>query len=168
MTMRLDEALREANKRIVRQWLCTLNGDDDAIRGSYYVVSPSLHWTLIGSTPISGTFHGLEEVLSKFQYLCWNGDGRQGSTRQGLDPAYGVKPLHIEEVTALEDGRVLVHCRSDGMGRNGLPYRNEYCWIVTITGSLISHIYEFADTAQIETVMFDKRIVPAEELGSAA
>ncbi|MFA7586880.1 MAG: hypothetical protein WCY11_11905, partial [Novosphingobium sp.] len=99
-----------------------------------------------------------------FQYKCWHGDDRPGSRDQGLDPDYGVKPLKILDVVAMEDGRVMVHCTSDCRGRNGVAYKNEYCWLITVRNGKITDLYEFADTALIEAALFNKKIVPAEQL----
>ncbi len=50
------------------------------------------------------------------------------------------------------------------MGRNGLPYDQEYCWIITVRDDKIVHLREYCDTVMFETAMFDKRLVPAESL----
>ena len=68
---------------------------------------------------------------------------------------------------ALEDGRILVTCSSDARGRNGVPYNNSYCWIITVTDGKMVQLDEWCDTLMYETAMFDKRVVPAEQLASA-
>lgn len=154
----------EENKAVVQRWLRVVGGNEEQLWDAYLTMDPNLRWTLIGSTPISGTYNGLEEYQRLFQHKAWHGDGREGSAPQGLDPAYGIRPLTVREVVALEDGRVVVHCHSDALGKNGVPYRNEYCWIVTVKDGKITSLYEFADTALIERAMFNKKIVPAESV----
>lgn len=153
----------EEQKAVVQKFLDGVRGGDETVWKAYEeCMSPSLEWTLIGSTPLSGTYRSLSEYQRAFFEKCWNGDGRPGSTKQGLDAEAGVKPLIVEEVTALEDGRIMVHFRSEGIGKNKVPYKNEYCWIITVENGKIAKLYEFCDTALIEQVFFDKKIVPAE------
>jgi hypothetical protein len=61
----------------------------------------------------------------------------------------------------------LVTCHSQAVGRNGVPYDQEYCWIITVKDGKIAHLREYCDTVMFETAMFDKRVVPAEQLQSA-
>lgn len=152
----------EQEKAVVQRWLDTVAGTDQKVwEGFDETMSRDMTWTCIGSTPVSGTYHGLDEVANSFYFKCYRGDGREGSGPQGLDPAYGVR-INVKSVTALEDGRVLVHCTSDGRGKNGVSYINEYAWVITVKGDKIVSMHEFADTALIERAMFDKKIVPAE------
>lgn len=160
--------MHEENKAVVQRWLDAVGGNDEQVAANYNTMAPDMIWTLMGTTPISGTHRGLADIKTNFLDLCWNGDGREGSAPQGLDPEYGIKPLNVREVVALEDGRVMVHCFADGKGKNGVPYPNEYCWLVTVRDGQICELYEFADTALIERVMFDKKLVPAEQVSALA
>jgi hypothetical protein len=153
----------ENEKAVVMKWLEMVQGGKDQVWDSYLTMDPSMTWTLIGSTPISGTHNGIDQIENVFWARCWNGDGREGSGPQGLDPNYGIKPLEVVSVTALEDGRVLVHCKSDGCGKNGVAYKNEYAWVIKVENGKMVSLHEFADTALIERAMFDKKIVPAEQ-----
>ncbi|MFA7441259.1 MAG: hypothetical protein WCZ66_09865 [Sphingomonadaceae bacterium] len=152
----------EEEKAVVQRWLDLVRGDREAVWESYKTMHPDMTWTLIGTTPASGTHRGLQNINDNFQEKCWNGDGRPGSGPQGLDFEVGINPLEIEELVALEDGRVMVHCHSNAMGKNGVPYKNEYCWILTVKDDKIVSLYEFCDTALLERSLFDKKIIPAE------
>jgi ketosteroid isomerase-like protein len=55
---------------------------------------------------------------------------------------------------------VVVFCHTDGSGRNGVPYRNEYCWVFTVRGDKIARLDEYCDTVAIEEAHFDKMLVP--------
>ncbi|MEZ5735877.1 MAG: hypothetical protein R3E09_08740 [Novosphingobium sp.] len=158
----------EENKKVVQDWLDAVSGNEDQVWSSYLMMDNNAAWTLIGTTPASGRHETLKDIKDVFQHACWHGDGRPGSYDQGLDPSYGVKPLKILEVTALEDGRVLVHCTSDCRGNNGVAYKNEYCWIIKVERGKIVDLYEFADTALIERALFNKQIVPAEDYDKLA
>jgi ketosteroid isomerase-like protein len=154
----------EEEKEVVNRWLRMLQGDVEDVWGGFEaVMSDQLIWVVPGKTPVSGTHVGLEAVNKDFFDKCWEaGDGR-GSGVQGLDSEYGLK-LTVEQLVALEDGRILVTCTSDARGKNGLPYQNGYCWIITVRDGKIVHLLEYCDTVMFETAMFDKRLVPAEDL----
>lgn len=155
----------EENKAVVKQWLDLVGGDPDEVWESYKAtMSPDMVWRLIGATPISGKYVGLDSVANNFFARCWKGDGRKSEAVQGLDPEYGIKPLDVREVVALEDGRVIVHCFSNGRGKNGVPYINEYCWLIKVENGKITRLDEFADTALIERAIFNKEIIPAEQV----
>ena len=148
-------------KRVVQEWLAAVRGDSEEVVdafGQYF--HPDATWTLIGSTPISGTYRGLESIQNDFLGANFRGDEREGPSVQGLSQEYGIKPLEVEDVLSLEDDRVVVFCRSDGMGRNGVPYKNQYCWTITVRDDKIASMLEFCDTALIEQAQFDKKILP--------
>jgi uncharacterized protein len=154
----------EAEKEVVQKWVSLLQGDVDEVWGGFEaVMDKDIEWIVPGTSVISGTHKGLEAVNRDFFDRSWEtGDGR-GSGVQGLDSDYGLK-LTLEEFIALEDGRILVTCRSDAKGKNGVPYQNGYCWIITVRDGKIVHLLEYCDTVMYETAMFDKKLVPAEEL----
>lgn len=155
----------EENKAVVRKWLDLVGGNPDEVWESYKaMMSPDMVWRLIGSTALSGEYRGLDSVANDFFAKCWKGDGRKSDAVQGLDPEYGIKPLDVREVVALEDGRVIVHCFSNGRGKNGVPYINEYCWLIKVEDGKITRLDEFADTALIERAMFNMAIVPSEQI----
>jgi len=157
----------EEEKAVVQRWLRMLQGDVDDVWGGFEaVMAPDIVWTVPGTSPVSGVHRGLEAVNRDFFDKCWGaGDGRGGGV-QGLDSDYGLK-LEVEQVVALEDGRVLVTCSSDARGKNGLPYNNGYCWIIRVRDGKIAELLEYCDTVMFETAMFDKRLIPAETLQSA-
>jgi uncharacterized protein len=157
----------DEQKAVVNRWLSMLQGDVDDVWGGFeQVMSNDIVWTVPGNTPVSGVHRGIEAVNRDFFDRCWEtGDGRGGGI-QGLDSDYGLK-LTVEQVVGLEDGRILVTCTSDARGKNGLPYNNGYCWIITVRDGKIVDLLEYCDTMMFETAMFDKRLVPAESLQSA-
>lgn len=158
--------MASTEKEIVQNWLDAVVGDQEKVWDSYIAsFHPDATWTLIGSTVISGTHKGLDAIRDDFFGKCWTGDGRPGPSTQGLSQEYGVR-LDIQDVVSLEDGRVVVICQSDGMGRNGVPYKNEYCWVITVRDGKIASLVEYCDTALIEAAMFDKKVVPAEEVAA--
>jgi ketosteroid isomerase-like protein len=162
-----ERAVFEEEKAVVQRWLDLLTGDVEDVWGAFrQVMAEDAVWIVPGQTPVSGTHQGLESINRDFFEKCWEtGDGR-GSGVQGLSSDYGLT-MTIEQVVALEDGRVLVTCTSDARGKNGLAYNNGYCWIIKVADGKITEVLEYCDTMMFETAMFDKRLVPAEDLQSA-
>ena len=155
-----DVATAAHKKGLVRNWIEACHGTFAERWASYEkFFHEDAVWTLIGSTPRSGTFRGLKSIKDDFMAPGRVGDGRPGPSVQGLSSDYGVK-LTINDILMLEDGRVVVFCKSDAYGRNGVRYDNEYCWIITVRGDKIAAMYEFCDTVLIETAHFDKMLVP--------
>jgi hypothetical protein len=44
---------------------------------------------------------------------------------------------------------------------------NGYCWIITVRNGRIVELHEWCDTMMFETAMFDKKLVPAEDLADS-
>jgi len=152
----------EHEKSVVRAWIESVHGGADDVWATYLeYFDEDAVWRLIGTTPRSGTFRGLKSIKEDFLDVGRRGDGRDGPSVQGLSSEFGIK-LEIDEILDLEGGRVVVLCHSIGSGRNGVPYNNEYCWIVTVEGDKITNLYEFCDTVCIEEAHFDKKLVPRE------
>lgn len=147
-------------KQVVQRYLDAVRGgESDIWRAIEENWHPDATWTLIGNTPRSGTFRGLDAIKRDFMGPGRNGDGRPGPSVQGLSSEYPVT-LIVDEVIGAEDRRVIVFCRTDARGRNGLEYKNEYCWVFTVRGDKIASLVEFCDTVAIEEVHFDKMLVP--------
>jgi ketosteroid isomerase-like protein len=150
----------EHEKAVVQRWVDAVYGGEEDIWNS---IKTHWHedatWTLIGKTIRSGTHRGLEAIKTDFLDPGRKGEDRPGPSVQGLSSDYGVT-LEVNEIVALEDGRVLVMARSKASGRNGVPYENEYAWIFTVRGEKIAALYEVCDTLAIEEAHFDKKLVP--------
>ena len=46
-------------------------------------------------------------------------------------------------------GPVVATCKSRGVRGDGSPYKNDYCWLFTITGDRISHWVEYYDPQEL-------------------
>ena len=150
----------EDKKKVVEAYLEAVHGSESDIWSAivrYW--HEDAYWKLIGTTPRSGTFRGLEAIKRDFFGPGRKGDGREGPSVQGLSSEYPVT-MTTDEIVAMEDGRIVVFCSSDARGRNGLPYQNEYCWVFEVEGDKIAGLVEFCDTVAIEEVHFDKKLVP--------
>jgi ketosteroid isomerase-like protein len=150
----------EHEKQVVKRWLDSIHGGADDVWESFKAnFHENATWKLIGTTPRSGTFRGLESIKRDFLDVGRRGDGRPGPSVQGLSSDFGIR-VDVDEILSVEDGRVLVLCRSVGSGRNGVPYNNEYAWVIKVRDGKIAELLEFCDTVCIEEAHFDKKLVP--------
>jgi ketosteroid isomerase-like protein len=107
------------------------------------LATDDLCWTLIGSTPISGTYRGKQAVLRDFF----------GPVGEAIDFDAGVG-LDIEEIIATGD-RVIVRAQGKMQGKHG-PYNNQYCHVMTIREGKVAATVEYVDTALIESALYGR------------
>ena len=102
------------------------------------LISDDVVWTVIGTTPISGTVHGKTEFVERV--------GRPLQER--LAEPITSRPRQIladgDHVVALWDGTSTM--------RNGEPYRQSYCWVFRFAGGSIAEGTTYWDTALIDRV----------------
>lgn len=159
-------ATPEEKKQVVADWVAQLAGGSDDVWSAFErYCAPDMVWTVIGTSPVSGRHEGLEAISRDFFEKCWNGGDGRGSGVQGLDSEVGLE-MHVDNLLATEDGRVFVSLKADAVGNNKVPYKQEYCWLITVENGKLVDLYEWCDTSMFELAMFDKRIVPAESLAS--
>ncbi len=129
------------NEALARAFFGALcDGDIDAMLSH---ATDDFTWTLIGTTPISGTYRGKEAVLRDFF-------GGLGDT---LDFDAGIG-LDIEEVIATDD-RVIVRARGAMHAKHG-PYNNQYCHVMTVRDGKIAATVEYVDTVLIERAFYGR------------
>ena len=134
---------RRENEALVRAFFGALcEGDIDAMM---QLATDDFTWTLIGSTPISGTYRGKDAVLRDFF----------GGIGDALDFEAGIG-LDIEEVIATED-RVIVRARGAMHAKYG-PYNNEYCHVMTVRDGKIAATVEYVDTVLIERAFYGRSL----------
>ena len=99
------------------------------------LMADEVTYTLIGSTAMSGTFRGREELM-----------------RRLLGPliAAMATPLQFEIESLMSEGdRVVVQACSHATLRSGAPYANTYCFVFRFAGAQAVEVTEYLDTALI-------------------
>ncbi|NNL86981.1 MAG: nuclear transport factor 2 family protein [Myxococcales bacterium] len=132
-----------ANKQIVQTFFDALAAGD--IEKMKSVMARDFTWTFPGSTAISGTFRGHEEIFERFL----------PKVAEYVDMSAGLG-IHIDQVIA-EGDTVVVRYRGEMTGKFG-PYNNRYCHVLTVRDGLIRGTEEYADTALVETALFGKKL----------
>ena len=95
-------------------------------------LADDVHWTIIGKTKFSGTYHNKQEVLDKLF-------GRLGPE---LD---GVLKVTADRLIA-EDDCVAIQGRGEAITNTGKSYNNTYCWVYRIVNGKVQEITEYLDT----------------------
>ena len=131
------ESTAERNQRLVERAFANWS----AGRGSLFddLLSPTVVWTIRGSGPAAGTYHGREDFL-----------------RRAVRPfaqrlATPIVP-RVEGIWARED-QVVVRWMGTAIARDGAPYRNEYVWIFRMDGARATQVEAFLDLVPYQDVI---------------
>ena len=131
------ESTAERNQRLVERAFANWS----AGRGSLFddLLSPTVVWTIRGSGPAAGTYHGREDFL-----------------RRAVRPfaqrlATPIVP-RVEGIWARED-QVVVRWMGTATARDGAPYRNEYLWIFRMDGARATQVEAFLDLVPYQDVI---------------
>jgi ketosteroid isomerase-like protein len=96
------------------------------------LLAPDVRYTLIGSTAVSGTFEGLDEVTARLF----------GPLQAALA---GPLAIRAHRLTAEED-RVVVEGKGRAVLRSGAPYEQTYCFVFRLARGRIAEVVEYVDT----------------------
>ena len=125
------------NKEIVGRFYDAGNsGDMDAC---FDLISDDIKWVNIGSTSLSGTFRGKEELMEKL-----------------LGPLFGrLKAGIFTRINQLIAEGEYVVAQTSGTAEtlDGRPYNNTYCWIIRLRNGKFVEVTEFADTELITSAL---------------
>jgi uncharacterized protein len=95
-------------------------------------MAPDITWTIIGSTPLSGTFQGTGEVTAKLF----------AGLRAALD---GPVRFSFDRLIA-EDDLVVLEAHGHATTADGRPYDNRYCIVVRVVDGMLREITDYVDT----------------------
>ncbi len=133
----------EANKQVVIDFFAALSrGDNEA---GFQLLADDMTWTVIGDTPVSGTYRGLKAIQEDFL----------GKVFQQIDPEAGIGMEMVELIA--EDDKVVARIKGTVTGKYG-PYNNTYCHVFTVRDGKIVENIEHLDTALIETALYGKKL----------
>lgn len=131
------ESTAERNQRLVERAFATWS----AGRGSLFddLLSPTVVWTIRGSGPAAGTYHGSEDFL-------------QRAVRPFAQRLATPIVPRVEGIWARED-QVVVRWMGTATARDGAPYRNEYVWIFRMDGARATQVEAFLDLVPYQDVI---------------
>jgi ketosteroid isomerase-like protein len=105
-------------------------------RWSVELLAPEAEWTIVGSSPLSKTYHSRKEFLDEV-----------------IDPfnARMAKPLVPTVRGMYADGdTVITLFDAAATARDGQPYRNTYTWYFQMKGSKVVKAIAFFDTRDFD------------------
>jgi ketosteroid isomerase-like protein len=98
-------------------------------------MADDIEWTIIGTTGLSGTFRGKQEVLEKLL----------GPLSSRLD---GPVEFNFERFIA-EGDHVVMQARGRAIATSGEPYNNTYCIVAMIVDGKVRQMTDYVDTELI-------------------
>ena len=113
---------------------------EDGDYGPFFeIVADDVTWTVIGSTRISGTYHGKQAFL----------DGAVGPIHDAL-----AGPIRASVVNVFEDGdHVVLQWTGESTIKSGGPYRQVYCWVMRLAGGKIVESTAYLDTELVSQAL---------------
>ena len=124
------------NKKVAQAFYDAGNrGDMDTCFG---FLADDIVWTSIGTTAVSGTYSGKDELMGKL-----------------LGPVFSELKTAISSIidNMIAEGEfVMVQSRGTAETKDGRPYNNTYCHIMKIRGGKIIELTEFCDTALTSSI----------------
>ena len=107
----------------------------------FEVVSDDVTWTVIGSTPISGTFQGKQAFL----------DGAVLPLHERL-----AGPIQATVLDVFEDGdHVILRWKGESASRSGRPYHQVYCWVMRLVDGTVAEVTAYLDTELVSRMFED-------------
>ncbi|MCR9214171.1 MAG: nuclear transport factor 2 family protein [Proteobacteria bacterium] len=105
-----------------------------------------IHWTVKGTHPLAGTFKSKQEYLDgAFNRLT---AVLKGGIQLQLEAVY------IDGLTAI------VELKSFLTALNGMPYHNEYCWVIHFSeDKQITAITAYLDSALLKQVIEENELI---------
>ncbi len=104
-------------------------------------LADDVSWTIIGTTPLSGTYRGKQAVL----------DGLFGGLRQRL-----ATPVVFSVDRVIEEGEwAVMTARGTATSARGGPYNNTYCIVAHVVDGRFVELTDYVDTQLIVRTLFD-------------
>jgi ketosteroid isomerase-like protein len=101
------------------------------------LIADDIVWTNIGSTSLSGTFRGKEELGEKLLGPLF------GRLKEGIR-------TRVHRLIA-EGEHVVAETSGEAETLDGRPYNNTYCWIIRLRDGKFAQITEYMDTELIRS-----------------
>ena len=117
---------------------------EEVSKGNHQVfidsVTDDFTFTLIGTTPFSGTYKGIQEMFEK-------------SIGPVMSAIKTQPRLIIDKLIAEGDYVVVVDHGEGGVTKEGKDYNNTYCNVIRLQDGKIAEVTEYCDTALVNAVL---------------
>lgn len=103
-------------------------------------VTDNFIFKIIGTTPFSGTYNGIQEVVEK--------------ALGPIGAALKTQPrLVVDKIIADGEYVVVIDHGEGGMSQRGKEYNNTYCNVIRMQDGKMAEITEYCDTALVNSVL---------------
>lgn len=110
-------------------------------RPFFKLLADDVRWTVIGSTPVSGTYNSKRDFRQTVKSL---------SERFASDLKVAVRDVFAD------GDKVAVQWEGHAVGKNGTAYDQTYCWVMRVRDGLVRECIAYLDT-ELVTKLFDGR-----------
>lgn len=118
------------NKKLVREAFDAMMAGD--VSPFFDLLSDDLHWTVIGSCPISCTYTNKQDFL-------------KGATGPVFDKlASPIRPT-LRQILADED-QVVLQWDGEALTKTGVLYFNTFCWVMRLESGKVKNATAYIDT----------------------
>ncbi len=131
------------SQKIVQQWFDHIAAGE--AEQAFALFAEDIVYDLKGSTPVSGVYRGLDEIVNKF-FVPW---------RKQID---GDLVVHVDELIG-EGRRVVALGHGEAKTIFGRRYDNDYAFVFSVDKGRITAVEEFLDTALVETAAYGRTLV---------
>ena len=120
---------QESNKALIQ---ASFDGWRSGNGGPFELLVPEAEWTIVGSSPLSKTYHSRKEFLDEVS--------EPFNARMAKPPVRTVRGIYADGVM------VIILFDIDAIGRDGLPYHNAYTWYFQMKDAKVVKAIAFFDT----------------------
>jgi hypothetical protein len=103
------------------------------------VLAEDVRWTVIGSSPWSGTYEGKPAIVKELMRPLFSQFADQ----------YHARAIQI----VAEDDVVVVEARGEVMTEAGRPYNQMYCYVFRVSDGEVRELTEYLDTDLVNQVL---------------
>lgn len=128
-------SLVENKQRIEDAFTAWAGGDGGAF---FRLLAPDVRWTVIGHTPISGTYITRQEFM----------EGAARPLGERLESALEPKLLEV----IAEGDAVVVRWEGRALSKRGVPYNQSYCWVMRIAEGRVQEGTAYLDTQLVSEI----------------
>lgn len=126
------------NGELIREAFASWEQGDN--RPFFRIVADEVTWRVIGTTPVSGTYHSKAEFLT---------------ATQALFDRFS-QPIVARVVAVHEAGdTVILQWEGTSQGVNGRPYHQSYCWVLRLAEAKVVDVVAYLDTALVDDMFAD-------------
>ncbi|MFF3228935.1 nuclear transport factor 2 family protein [Nocardia suismassiliense] len=127
----------DKNKQLMKELFAGLAQGDGTRMNE--LLAEDCRWTVIGTTPLSGTNIGKEAIDNAVTaHLLGRLDG---------------PIICIADRFIAEDDHVVIQFHGQATTTQGRPYNNTYCWVCRLSDGQIREVTEYVDTQLVMTTL---------------